>query len=122
MKAMCIDEDRISEHAEFVHPKKGKTMRKRKRSARTAQLATPALAIFLSASAFADANVWVYDTSGRKEVIPATAEEMIEGLDAKTCGLGETDGNAVDKWYWSWCFSNECLLQFNPLGMMLFIR
>ena len=85
-------------------------------------LAFAALAASFAIPAFADANTWVYTPETHATIAPATAEGTIEGLDAKARGFSGTYAITVDKWYWTWCFSNEYPLCFDPTGLMFILK
>lgn len=92
-----------------------KTMKNK--NALLAALATAAVV------ALADGDEWVYTPERHATVAPATAWGMMAGLDAVARGLcGTAEDNTVDKWFWSMCFSNECLLCFDPTGMGIILR
>ena len=79
-------------------------------------------AFALVCPAFADDSEWVYDTSRRDVPAPATDEAEIGGLDAKARGFDDSNTTSVDKWFWTWCFSNELQVLFDPPGMGIFIK
>lgn len=98
-------------------------MKKRKRMRSSyAMFAAVTFVMLSAASAFADENAWIYDTSARREIVPASSAVMIPGLDAMARGLGDAVPETVDKWFWTWMYSNEYRVFFGPTGMSILIR
>jgi len=76
----------------------------------------------LPISTFADDNAWVYDTHAHVYPVPAAAEGTLAELDTDVHGFGDAEPGTVDKWCWSWCFSEVFPLKLGKSDTVIFFR